>query len=349
MPTLFARPLAALSLLIFVLGLSAGVARAELVWNPQTGWRIEGGMLAGISGPEARNALDLMNKGRADEEKGSIRSALSAYKKVSKKYPNSIYSAEALYRTGKLRLARKQYLDAFEAFQGIIVRYPNTKRFNEIIGEEYRIASALLDGARSRILWGTVPGFVNRGKAIEYFETILAFAPYSDYAPLALMNVARGHLRARDTEEAIDALDRMVNTYPQSLLTPDAYLKLGQTHAQLVEGPSYDQGSTKQALTYYEDFMILYPNDAGVPTAAKGLDSMKVMLAESKMKIGDFYFYRRSNFTAARVFYNEAITAYPDSPVALRAKQKLAEVEAKASNKPLPADAKPKRKWFYFF
>lgn len=348
MPTLFARPLAALSLLLFVLGLSAGVARAELVWNPQTGWRVEGGVLAGISGPEARNALELMNKARAAEERGSNGTALSAYKKVTKKYPNSIYSAEALYRTAKIRLARKQYFDAFDAFHLVIVRYPNTKRFNEIIGEEYRIASALLDGARSRILWGTVPGLKNRGKAIEYFEAILSFAPYSDYAPLALMNVARGHLKQGDTEDAIDALDRMINNYPQSLLAPDAYLKLGQTHAQLVDGPAYDQGATKQALTYFEDFMILYPNDAGVPTAAKGLDAMKVMLAESKMKIGDFYFYKRSNYTAARVFYNEAITAYPDSAVATRAKQKLAEVEAKASNKPLPNGEKKKKHFFFF-
>lgn len=346
MPTLFDRPLAALSFLILALGLAAGVARAELVWNAQTGWRVEGGVLAGVSGPQARNALDLMNKARAAEERGSNGTALSAYKKVTKKYPSSIYAAEALYRTAKIRLARKQYFDAFDSFHLIIVRYPNTKRFNEIIGEEYRIASALLDGARSRIFWGTIPGLKNRNKAIEYFEAILSFAPYSDYAPLALMNIARGHLKQGNTEDAIDALDRMINNYPQSLLAPDAYLKLGQTHAKLVDGPYYDQASTKQALTYFEDFMILYPNDAGVPTAAKGLDAMKVMLAESKMKIGDFYFYKRSNYTAARVFYNEAITAYPDSAVAVRAKQKLAEVEAKASNKP---DGQPKKKHFFFF
>src|SRR6185312_3686191 len=118
--------------------------------------------------------------------------------------------------------------------------------FNEIIGEEYRIASALLDGARSRILWGTIPGLKNRSRAIEYFEAILSFAPYRDYAPLALMNVARGHLQEGNTEDAIDALDRMINNYPQSLLAPDAYLKLGQTHAKLVDGPAYDQASTKQ-------------------------------------------------------------------------------------------------------
>ena len=141
----------------------------------------------------------------------------------------------------------------------------------------------------------------------------------------------------------------MINNYPQSLLTPDAYLKLAQTHALLVDGPLYDQASTKEAITYYQDFLILFPGDPNTPVAAKGLDQMKTVLAESKMKIGDFYFKYRKNYTAARVFYNDAITSYPDSPIAARAKQKLAEVDARASNKPLPPGEKPKRKKHFFF
>ncbi len=334
--------------IVFSLFFSSAL-RADLVWNPDTGWRIEGGVLSGLTGTEGRNALDLMNKGRAAEEKGHKGSAIGSYKKVGKKYASSVYAPEAYYRTGRLYLMRKQYFKSFDSFNQVVTRYPNSKHFNDVIGEEYRIASALLDGARNRI-WGIIPSFRNRSRAVEYFETIVQNAPYSDYAPLALMNEARGFLKEHETEEAIDALDRMINNYPQSLLAPDAYLKLAQTHEKLVEGAYYDQGSTKEAITYYEDFLILYPNDPNIPTAAKGLDQMKSVLAESKIKIGDFYFKKRNNFTAARVFYNEAITSYPDSPVAVVAKQRLAQVEAKASGKPLPpGSTPPKKKHFFFF
>ena len=329
-----------------------GRLAADLVWNPQTGWRVEGGALSGIAGPEGRKAVDLMNKGRVAEEKGSFKSAIDSYIKVSKKYPNSIYAPEALYRAGKLRLARRQYYDAFAAFQELISRYPNHQRFNEVIGLEYRIASDLLDGMRPRI-WGFIPGPTGRTTGIGYLEFVLINAPYSDYAPLALMNIARGHQQRKETELAIDALDRLINNYPQSLLTADAYYKLAQTHASLVDGPYYDQASTKEAITYYEDFMILFPNDVNIAKAAKGLDEMKRMLAESKMKIGDFYFYKRDNYLAARVFYNEAITSYPDSDVAKRAKTQLAKVEAKALGKPQPAaqpgEAPHKKKHFWLF
>jgi outer membrane protein assembly factor BamD len=341
-----------LGVLFLLLNLSA---RADLVWTKETGWRVEGGALSGLTGPEGRNALEAMNHARDDEENGNSRAAIKAYSTIARRYPNSIYAPEALYRSARLRLARKEYTKAFDDFQSVLSRYPNTKKFNDIVGEQYRIASALLDGARGRILFGLLPGFTQREKAIAYFETILANAPYSDYAPLSLMNIAMAHKRLDNTIDALDALDRMINNYPQSLLAPDAYLQLAQTHASLVDGPYYDQANTNEAITYYEDFMILFPGDTNIAVAEKGLDSMKKMLAESKMKIADFYFYRRDNFKAARIFYNEAITAYPESEIAQRAKARLADVEAKSSGKPVapegqaPGDQPAKKRRFLIF
>ena len=100
--------------------------------------------------------------------------------------------------------------------------------------------------------------------------------------------------------------------------------------------------------------MLLFPSDTNIAGAEKGLDGMKTMLAESKIRMADFYFYKRSNYKAARVFYNEAITAYPESAIAGRAKARLAEVEAKAANLPAPPPtpgepAPKKKKRFLFF
>ncbi|MEI7552262.1 MAG: outer membrane protein assembly factor BamD [Verrucomicrobiota bacterium] len=333
-------------LLASVLACLPGRLPAELVWHRLTGWQVEGGVLAGSGGPEGRSALTLMNRARLAEERRNVLSAIRAYQKVAKKYPNSIYTPEALQRIARLRLARKQYFDAFEAYQQVIGRYPNTKHFNDIIGEQYRIAATLLDGGRPR-LWGLIPSFTARNRGIEYFEYVLVNAPFSDYAPLALMNVVRGHLLMKDTEDAINALDRMINNYPQSLLAPEAYLRLAQAHASLVQGPDYDQASTQEAITYYEDFMILFPNDVKISEAAKGLDAMKKQLARSKMKMADFYFYKRSDYVAARVFYNEAITAYPESDVAKLAKVQLAAVEARAAGKPVEKAPHKKRFWLF--
>ncbi|MDB6114654.1 MAG: tol-pal system protein YbgF [Lacunisphaera sp.] len=323
---------------------------ADLIWTPQGGWRVEGGVLASLNGEEGHNALDLMNKARTAEEAGHTSSALKLYNTVGKKYPNSIYAGEALYRTGLIYQKRQQFYKAFDTYQAMLTRYPNSEKFTQVIGEQYRLANDLFAGKRARI-WGWLPGFRNREKALEYFEIIVHTAPYSDYAPLALMNAARGYKDIHETEAAIDALDRMINTYPRSTLTPDAYLKIAQTHASLVDGPYYDQASTKEAITYYEDYMILFPGDAGMVAAEKGLADMKRILAESKFTIADYYYKYRKNYKAAKVFYNEAITVYPDSAVAIKARAKLVDVEARleheanaAAGKSSPAPVEPKKK-----
>lgn len=321
-------------------------AAAELVWTPESGWTVEGGALAGFAGEESNRALDLMNKGRRSEENGSLGSAISAYKKASKKYPNSVYAPEALYRQAKLRQQRHQFKKAIEAYQQLVSRHPNTPHFNDAVGEEYRIAAALADGARPYI-WGWFPGMKARGKAPGYFELVIANAPYSEYAPLALMNIARCHMRAHNTDAAMYALDRMINSYPDNLLAPDAYLQLAKAHVALVDGPDYDQSATKNAITYFEDFMILFPDDTSIADAAAGLSDMKTMMAESKIKMGDFYFRKRHHYAAAKIFYNEAITAYPESPVAEKAKKRLTAVESAMEKASKNHPGKKKRFWLF--
>lgn len=349
------RPVLPLLLLLLAVLLAPARVAAELVWTPGQGWRVQGGVLAGLTGEEGRNALDLMNAARTAEEAGEVSKAIKTYERVSKRYPNSVFAAEALYRTGILREKRREYYKAFDSLQEMLQKYPNSERFNQVIGDQYRIAQNLADGRRAYI-WGVVPGFRNRERAIEYFERIVANAPFSDYAPLSLMNVARGHQRMNATEEAIDALDRMINSYPGNVLTPDAYLKLAQTHSSLVDGAYYDQASTKSAITYYEDFLIQFPGDAGAASAEKGLAEMKSMLAESKMLLADYYYKYRRNYKAAKVFYNEAITTFPDSPVAARARTMLADVDARlAGQNPPPvapeskANEPKKKKRFWLF
>ena len=79
----------------------------------------------------------------------------------------------------------------------------------------------------SQLLW-VIPGFKQYGKAIEQYELLVKNAPYSLYAPLALMNIALIAELRKDSELAIDALDRLINDYPQSMLAPDAYYNLAE-------------------------------------------------------------------------------------------------------------------------
>lgn len=306
---------------------SSLLGESKLSWTAETGYISEEVDLSGLLPEEQQKILNWMNKARTAEEKRNYSKAIKLYKKVSKKYPKNQYSPEAYFRTALIQLERNNVDKAYEAFNTIAWVYPNYGSFNETLGEMYKIAVARLETYRDRIFW-VIPGFKNTDRAIQYFERIVGIAPYSDYAPLSLMNVAKAWSDKNSDAMTIYALDRLVTNYPNSFLTSDAYLKLAQTHYGLIKGPEYDQRATEDAITFFEDFLIQYPENQNVDQAEDGLSGAKNILSLSKLKMGDFYYYKRSKYDAAKILYNEAITIAPLSKTAETAKVRLEKIDA---------------------
>ena len=277
-----------------------------------------------IAVQNAKAAL-LMEQAQEDIENTNLRAAHKSFKRIAKRYPHSIHTPDALYRSARLYFDRRRFKKAFQDYYRIIRGYPNFENYNLVITEEFEIASALMEEKTSKY-FGIIP-FRNYDLATMYFEAIIASAPYSDYAPLSLMNVALIHKKRGNNLHAIDAFDRLINFYPRSMLASDAYLELAESFSSMVDGPRYDQGATREAISHYEDFLILYPESPEVAIGETGLSEMQDVHAKSKLEMGEFYYKKRRNYFAAQVFFNEAITVAPSSPSANRARDYLAAID----------------------
>lgn len=302
-------------------------ARADLVWTPDRGWVVEGGVLANVLGEavNVKNALEAMNEGKKAQDEGDNWLALGYYQTVVRDYPDSIFAPEAYFQLSKVYLSRGQFWNAYESLQEIVKRYPDYPRFDSVIGAEYNVASTIQSGA-TPYLWGWFPWFSDYNDAIKIYESVIQNAPYSDYAPIALMNIALIGEQEDKFEVAFDALDRLINSYPNSMFAPDAYMQMAKIYRNLVEGPEYDQSPTRNAISFYQDYLTLFPQEAEVANAEDGLESMRDTLARSRLVMGDFYYYYRNNDLAASIFYNETITLGPDTPAAAEAEVQLKKI-----------------------
>lgn len=272
-------------------------------------------------------AAQLLERGREKGQNGNLWSANRIFKKINEDYPLTKANAEALYMKARIEMSKGRWEKAFVTLQQLVYKHPNFENYDRVIAAQFECATAHMEGARGRILW-VFPGFKMYGRAIAEFELIVGNAPYGDYAPLALMNIALISQQEEEPDIAIDALDRLINYYPQSMLAPDAYYKLAETYSSLVAGSAYDQGSTRRAISYYEDFLVLFPNSDFTGEVESNLKHMENLLASSRLNLGDFYYYYRSNNTAALIFYNEVITIAPDSEAAQEATDRIGDIEA---------------------
>ncbi|HQU09295.1 MAG: hypothetical protein B7X06_02640 [Verrucomicrobia bacterium 21-51-4] len=314
---------------------------ADLQWEQGSGWATPGQhWQASFRSPEdAEQGLKWMNKAREEQQEGDFGNALDLYKKVWKNYPESLFAPEALYQSGLIRVQKHQYADASELFNKILQEYPDYPRFNEVIQDQFDLATEMMKGARPHY-FGIIPGFRREEDAIKYFEDVVKNDPYgrNGYAPMALMNIAILSENDGKKEEAIDALERLIDTYPQSPLACEAYIKLGDVYASLVQGPQYDQGATRDSIKYYEDFIILFPKNPKVKEVEVKLAKMRDIWAQSKTVVGNFYYERRNNPQAAIRFYNEAKTVDPDSQAAKEAQAGIDKIMAGVPPPQTPID-----------
>jgi outer membrane protein assembly factor BamD len=279
------------------------------------------------SAAQEAEASALLETAKAKLAAGSTATADRSFKKIIKKYPKAVASGDARFLHSQILMGKGRWNKAFVSLQEIIIKHPNYENFNQVLSAQFDCATALMEGARGRILW-IIPGFKQPNKAARQFEQIVRNAPYSDYAPLALMNIAIIYRQEEMPENAIDALDRLINYYPQSMLASDAYYNTAQTYSSLINGAEYDQGSTRQAISYYEDFLILFPQSSYLGEVESNLATMEDLLARSRLNLGDFFYNYRSNNTAALVFYNETITIAPESEAAEEARARIADIQA---------------------
>jgi outer membrane protein assembly factor BamD len=263
--------------------------------------------------------------------------AIDDYEAIWEKYPYSKEAPQALHRAAKIRLENKQFADAFACYDKILSRYPSYPQFDAVVRDEFEMASSLMSGERPKY-FGVIPGFRSDSQMIEYFEGIVKKAPFTAYAPLALMNIALIHEQNKDYTDSIQSLERLINEYPKSSLLPEAYLKVGEMYTNLVQGPYYDQGATKSAIAAYQDFLNLFPSHPEAKRAEKGRADMKNLLASSKLIMGNLYRDRFQNNKAAIVCYNEAIEASPYSESSEQARAKLAEIQSGIPSPGTPID-----------
>jgi len=313
--------------LILALGLLVSPSLQALSLNPLD-W-FEDAEVTSIDASDQSNEIaeSLLETAKAKYAAGKLRAAKRTLKKIIKEHSASPAAGEALTIRARIYMAKSLWIKGFDDLQKVVTKHANYEKFDRVIADQFDCATALMEGARGRILW-IFPGFKQYGTSAKQFEQIVRNAPYSDYAPLALMNIALVSEQINEPEEAIDALDRLINYYPQSMLAPDAYYNLAQTYSDLVQGYEYDQGSTRRAISYYEDFLILFPSSHLTGEVEANLRNMENLLASSRLNLGDFYYYFRNNNTAALVFYNEAITIEADSEAAAEARLRIADIES---------------------
>ncbi|KAB2644424.1 MAG: outer membrane protein assembly factor BamD [Verrucomicrobia bacterium] len=270
------------------------------------------------SNSEASIAEELVASNQLD-------SAIHQYQLIVKNHPFSKDAADAQFQTAQLLVKKGDYNGAFKAYTYLLKKYPETPHFEEAVAEQIKIANSYLQGRKIKIFG--IPAFTALERAQEMYETVLANAPYSKYAALTQFNLGLALERQGKTTEAIAAYQKLIDKYPTSNICDHALYQIGYVYMSLgMQGHSQDLSALKEGENNFEDFLIQYPNNEKLLQARDNIDAMVVRECTDTLRIARFYDFSK-DYKSSAIYYNEVIRKYPQTPNALIAKARLAEIK----------------------
>jgi outer membrane protein assembly factor BamD len=148
-------------------------------------------------------------------------------------------------------------------------------------------------------------------KAIESFEKLKDWYPFSRYAILAELKLGDAHYQRKEYEEAIFAYEEFENLHPKNEAVPYVVYQIGRCYFDRRQSIDRDQTMAREALQTFERLIGTYPTSSYAKKAEEHIRVCNKNLAEHEFYIGKFY-YKSRHYKAALERFKTVLRSYPD-------------------------------------
>ncbi|MEW5734893.1 MAG: outer membrane protein assembly factor BamD [Thermodesulfobacteriota bacterium] len=150
--------------------------------------------------------------------------------------------------------------------------------------------------------------------AIQAFETLRDWYPFSKFIPLAELKIADSHFAKEEYDEAIVGYEQFEKMHPSNEAVPYVIHQIGMAYFKQRRSPDRDQSPSENALAAFSRLRSQFPDS---PYSAQCADEMREclrLMAEHDLLIGEFY-YRQDKYEAALARFEKVVEKYEDTGV----------------------------------
>jgi len=194
-------------------------------------------------------------------------------------------------------------------------------QYNKIFGGD--------DSATAQELaWEGMDAYENGkySKAIEKFQKLKDYYPFSKYAILAELKIADAHYQREEYEEAVFAYENFEQLHPRNEAIPYVIYQIGRCYYDQIGTPDRDQTSAQKALEAFQRLVKQFPKDQYSTRAAEHIKTAQKSLAGHAYVVGVFY-YNTKHYKAALNRFMTIISDYPDVGYHQKALEYIAKCE----------------------
>jgi len=148
-------------------------------------------------------------------------------------------------------------------------------------------------------------------EAIEYFERIKDWHPFSKFALLAELKLADCYYHIEEYEEAIFTYEEFENLHPSNEAIPYVIYQIGLCHYEQMDTIDRDQKMTRQALEAFYRLVDQYPSSDYAKKAEENITICLKHLAKHQFYVAAFYF-KSKHYKASLHRFKAVLIKYPD-------------------------------------
>ncbi len=316
------RKILFLLILLGVLSFSSS-GYAFWLWSPSTGkWENP------KYPPIKENAQEQFDFAVQFYEKENYQRARNEFKRLLKRYPDSVYAYKGQFYLGKVYEGLDKPYLAFQTYRDCIANYPYGGELENIAEREYRIGDFFLEQEVTKILGLKLS--LPQEKAIEIFKEIKEQAPYTEWGALSQYKLAICYQKLKKWKEAIAEFNKFISGYSEhsKVVSGDVDYQIALSYFENILNADYDQQRTAKAIKHFEDFIINYPQNEKVEETKKKIAELKEHTAEGLFESASFYL--QQDYTeSARTYYNEIVDKYGETGWAEKAREELEKLNPK--------------------
>lgn len=163
--------------------------------------------------------------------------------------------------------------------------------------------------------------------AIEFFEEILNRYPFSEEATLAELKAADCSYYLGRYVEALLLYEEFENRHPTNEGIPYVMFQKAMCNYKQIDRVDRDTAGAEKSIALFRQLLKAYPSSPYTEEAKSRIESATEFLANHEFFVVEYY-TRTAKYDQAEVRLRYLLNAYPNSTVAPKAKELLAQIEA---------------------
>ncbi len=148
-------------------------------------------------------------------------------------------------------------------------------------------------------------------KAIESFEKLKDWYPFSRYASLAELKMADSYFALGEYQEAIYMYEEFETLHPRNEAVPYVIYQIGRSYFSRMESVDRDQTPVRKALDTFQRLIRQYPDSEYAAKARNHVKMCQKNLAGHEFYVGMFYFNNK-RYKPALSRFESLLVNYPD-------------------------------------